>query len=122
MSSAGAPDLALVPSEPSDAPIVDRVFSHWQSKCSKPKARRTPQRVAKIRARLREGYPEADLLAAIDFVAASDFHRGANDRGQRYDDLELILRDGTHVEKYRDSRTPVPTAPQRSNADILRDT
>jgi hypothetical protein len=30
----------------------------------------------------------------------SDWHMGDNPRGKRYDDLELILRDSAHIERF----------------------
>jgi len=53
-----------------------------------------------IRARLGDGYSVEDLCLAIDGCAASAFHMGENDTGQRYDSLCLILRDADHVDKF----------------------
>lgn len=81
---------------------VRKIFQHWQYTCDHPKAKATPERVAKIRQRLRDGYTEADIIAAINGCAASPFHRGENENATRYDDLTLILRNGSTLEKFRD--------------------
>jgi len=68
-----------------------------------PKAFLTPQPNSKewnkIRDRLREGSTVEDLTAAIDGYHRSPFHLGANETKTRYLDLELIVRDGSHVTK-----------------------
>lgn len=76
------------------AAAVTRIFSHWQRALDKPHATLTPERASKVNARLRK-YTEAQIKAAIDAVAGSEFHRE-----KRHDDLELICRTDTHVEKY----------------------
>jgi hypothetical protein len=52
-----------------------------------------------VRDRLREGSTVEDLKTAIDGYHRSPFHCGENERGQRYLDLTLIVRDGSHVAK-----------------------
>jgi hypothetical protein len=98
--SAGA-DLAVVPP-------VDQVFAHWKTATGHPKAKLTPKRKRAITDRLREGYPVDTLLAAVDGCRASPFHQGDNKGGTVYDDIELICRDGEHVEKFVDRLRPPP--------------
>lgn len=45
-------------------------------------------------------YDEDTLMLAIEGCAASAFHRGDNDRQTEYCDLELILRDEAHIERF----------------------
>ncbi len=40
----------------------------------------------------------------------SPHHRGQNDRGQPYCDLELLLRDAAHIERFRDLDRDPPRA------------
>lgn len=84
---------------------VKEVFDHWVERMSKPRARLTADRTAKIQSRLREGFSNEDLKAAIDGCAQSPFHMGANDTGQKHNDITLICRSGSHVERFRDLAT-----------------
>jgi len=74
---------------------IDRVFVHWQKRSGHLRARKTKERIKAIRARLRDGYAEADLIKAIDGNAGSEFHREGG-----HDDLILICRNGSMVEKF----------------------
>lgn len=95
---------------PSDAPAVaertpiERVFDHWVFMLGK-NARRTALGPARRRAieRALALYDEEALLLAIEGCAASAWHAGENDRGRAFDDLELILRDEAHVERFADA-------------------
>jgi len=53
-----------------------------------------------VRARLEEGYLVDALKLAIDGCHRSPFHQGENERGTKYDSLELIMRDSDHVAKF----------------------
>lgn len=80
---------------------VVRVFEHWVDMLGK-----NPKRCAlgptrrKVIARALDLYDEDTVLLAIEGCATSPFHLGENDRGHEYTDLELILRDEAHVEKF----------------------
>ncbi len=56
-------------------------------------------RVELIAARLADGWTVDDLSTACRGYGASPFHSGDNDRGQRYQAIELWLRDAAHVEQ-----------------------
>jgi hypothetical protein len=78
-------------------PAAVRVFEHWRS-VHRPTARVFDAKTRKaVEARLAEGFTEADLIQAIDGCKASPHHQGQNDRGKKYDSLELICRDGSKV-------------------------
>lgn len=76
---------------------VRAVFDAWQTECGHTRAKLTQDRRQKVRARLREGYTRQDLIQAVRGAA-----RGAyvDARGIKWDDLSLICRDGTHVERF----------------------
>lgn len=63
-------------------------------------ARPTPGRLTKLRARLADGYSAAQIRQAIDALATSDFHNGQNDRGQVYNDLTFLCRNGETLERF----------------------
>lgn len=88
------------------------IFEHWKAVMEKPRAQLTADRSAKIHARLNEGYSTRDIKLAIDGCANSAYHRGQNDTGMSYDDLEFICRHGSKIEKFRDlalKRAPEPS-------------
>lgn len=80
-----------------------RIFEHWVFMLGKhprrtalgPTRRRSIERMLAL-------YDEETLLLAIEGCAASAWHAGENDRGRAFDDLELILRDEAHVERFAD--------------------
>jgi hypothetical protein len=94
---------------------VRLVFEHWTVVMNKPKAKLTGDRERRIKARIREGYTVDDLKAAVDGCKASDFHQGRDPKsdGKVWDDLELICRDGKHVEQFMGhSKSPEPAKPK----------
>jgi hypothetical protein len=80
-------------------PRIGIVFQHWLQRMNKDPTRTklTPQRRAKIQARLRDSSLQ-EILAAIDRCAESPWHMGENDRGKPYNDLTLILRSRDKLE------------------------
>lgn len=96
-------DLGASQGKPAaSSPTADRVFGAWLEATGRDPARTrlTAQRRKKIDARLREGYSDDELVAAVRGIALSAFHRGENDTGTRYDDLTVALRDGGQVERF----------------------
>lgn len=84
-----------------DADGVREVFAHYRTYHPRafPAPKAKGQEWRKIRERLREGHTVEDLKAAIDGYHRSPFHCGENDTGAKYLDLELFVRDGSHVAK-----------------------
>ncbi len=77
---------------------VREVVKHYQD--FHPKSKPGKKEKAKIRLRLKDGYSVDDLKAAIDGCHRSPFHCGENDRGKKYQSLELIMRDASHVTEF----------------------
>ena len=111
------PELFGVPvGRAKDDAVALGVFKYWAEARHRalglngagPKQVPTKRRLARIRARLKEGYTPAELRRAIDGVLCSEFHlRGG------YTDIELICRDQAHVEQYR----AMKQAPAAGTAD-----
>jgi hypothetical protein len=78
---------------------VKAVFQYWQQKLNHPQAKLTPERQRKISTALKN-YSAASLCQAIDGCAVTPHNMGQNDRGEVYDDIELILRDAKHIERF----------------------
>lgn len=91
--SARPPDLARV------------VFDAWAESTGRTRTVLDQKRRRLIEAMLKV-YPVEDLLKAATGWKRSAFHRGENDKGRVYNDLELIFRDAHHVEQFRDYAEP----------------
>lgn len=100
LESRAEPKPSTAPEEAAREEAWRRIFAHWRSALGKAQAKPTAGRKRKVLARLRAGYSEAEILRAIDALSRSDFHLGHNDRGQRYDDLDLICRTDEKLEKW----------------------
>jgi hypothetical protein len=86
-------------------PIVEGMGLDWASQFAKLNANQArwgldTKRRAAVAGRLKDGYPVADLLTAIDGCKASAWHQGRNDRQRPFNDLGLICRDSAHVEQF----------------------
>ena len=93
---------------------VREIFDHWVSVMGKSsKVTLTPKRREKIQTRLKDGYTVEDIKLAINGCANSSYHMGQNPQGTVYDDLELICREGTQIEKFRDNYGKSPTTPDQ---------
>jgi len=79
---------------------VDLVFNYWQSRLDHPGSKLTPKRRQRIVSRLKDNYTVDQIKQAIDGCALSPFHQGLNDNQTKYDDIELICRDGEKIEKF----------------------
>ncbi len=80
--------------------IVRRVFEHWQKVMGHPGANLDPKRRGVIERALKLGYDEAACCKAIDGCKRTPYNQGDNDAGTTYDSLDLVLRDGTHIDRF----------------------
>jgi hypothetical protein len=109
--------------------VVLSVFDHYRQYHQQ--AHKKPSPKSKewkaIAARLSEGYTGDDLIQAIDGMHKSPFHMGENDRGKRYDSLELCMRDGSKVQQFielagqgtPDAKTEAERRRQRERAEWM---
>jgi hypothetical protein len=86
---------------------VRLVFEHWQKVMNHPRAKLTPERQRKIERSLKN-YDAASLCKAIDGCSKTPHNMGKNDRSEVYDDIELILRDASHIERFMRNAANVP--------------
>ncbi|HEY1956719.1 MAG TPA: hypothetical protein VGH28_13960 [Polyangiaceae bacterium] len=61
----------------------------------------TDARLKLVRARLKEGFSEDDLLRAVDGLFATPWNMGENDRHTKYVDVEHVFREAKQVERHR---------------------
>jgi hypothetical protein len=81
--------------------LIEDVFNHWIDAMGK-----NPKRVALDEKRRRNignaisFYGVETCKDAIDGCLLSDFHMGRNRQNKKYNDIELILRDAEHIERF----------------------
>lgn len=97
---ADAPLSSSQKREPDRSDEIQEVFAYWQERLNHGRAKLDEKRRKKIRDRLKDGYTVADLKDAIDGITKSPHHMGENESSAIYDDIELICRDGPHVDKF----------------------
>lgn len=90
---------------------IKRIFAVWQAMCDHPKAILDDKRRKLILRWLKSGYTEQQLADAIRGCSVTPHNMGVNDRGERYDDLGLILRDGDHIDRFCRNWERPPTPP-----------
>ena len=76
------------------------VFDYWQKFHNHPQAKLDDKRSRAIKARLKDGYSVGELCKAVEGCKYSEYHQGKNDNGMVYDDIELICRNATNVDKF----------------------
>jgi hypothetical protein len=89
--AAGVPETEII-----------EVYEHWIN-VMRPGKKRVPALDDKRRLKVASAiadYGAEECKRAIDGCARSDFHMGRNKQKKRYDDLELILRDQDHIERF----------------------
>lgn len=90
---------------------ADDVFAYWKSTMDKKRAILDAKRRRAIDTRLRDGWTVAELKKAVDGCRLSSFHQGDNERGKKYNDIELICRDSSHVERFLEEAERMPMKP-----------
>jgi len=80
-------------------PDHERVFEYWKQTLNHPTAKFTKERQVKVKQRLKT-YSLDDICRAIDGCKVSPHNMGLNDRHTVYDDLELICRNDTNLERF----------------------
>ena len=82
------------------ADVAEHVFEAWKGATGRNGRTVLTAQRRKLLARWLPVYPPEILLAAAAGVRWSPHHMGDNDRGTKYDSLELIFRDEKHIELF----------------------
>jgi hypothetical protein len=80
--------------------VVQQVFDAWKGATGRNGRTAFTGRRRALLSRWQSVYPPEILLAAAVGVRWSPHHMGDNDRGTKYDSLELIFRDEKHIELF----------------------
>ena len=94
---------------------VKDIFQHWKECLNHKKAKLDEKRIATIRRALLCGYTPNQLCEAITGCSLTPYNMGNNAQGQRYDSLDLILRDADHIDKFIHNATS-PPVPKKQDA------
>lgn len=98
-----------------DAADVQAVFEHWQQRLDHPQAKLDDKRRKAIKARLADGYTVDELKTAVDGILRDAHKMGNNDRGRKFDDIELACRTAANVDALIELATkgaPASTTPR----------
>jgi len=76
------------------------VFKCWKTTLNHKRSNLDDKRKKQIEKALSLGYSSDELQQAIIGCSKSDFHMGVNDRGQKYDSINLIFRDADQIDKF----------------------
>ena len=83
---------------------VQEIFNHWVLVMKKSSGSLlNNKRTKAIKARLAEGYTVEQIKDAIVGCSMTPHNMGKNDNGKKYDDLELICRNGSNVERFAEN-------------------
>lgn len=96
------PNNTVVKRDSQQADDSQQIFEYWCLVMQKNGAAKfTADRKRAVKARLKEGYTIDHIKQAIDGCAKSDWHMARDGRNTtKYDDLELICRNGSQLEKF----------------------
>jgi len=97
------------------------VFAHWLQVMGKSaNTKLTDIREKAIRDRLKS-YSQQEIMDAIEGCAASPWHMGNNPEHQLHNDIELICRDDSHVERFMEMAPSVMAAQNRRRKPVARE-
>jgi hypothetical protein len=103
-----------------DSEVIRQLFDFWRSMTGRNGSTQlTDKRRTAIRARIREGATPELIRRAIAGAAGSNFHRGENPRGIRYDQLERILKNRDELERFAEMPPAREPATTRNGAAAL---
>ena len=104
--------------ETPDVQAVVSIFDFWKETFNHPKSLLDDNRKRRIKAALKMGYTVDDLKEAITGCSLTPHNMGDNDRGQRYDGLNVILKDADNIDRFiANAGSPPKSKPKPSGND-----
>lgn len=95
------------------------VFNYWKEVMKKSNSSiLNAKRTKAITGRLKEGYTVEQIKMAIVGCSMTPHNMGQNNNGKKYDDLELICRDGVQVERFANNAQQ--QAPERYGQHVSK--
>lgn len=96
----GAPaDASESPEAPKHDPVQE-VFAYWQEIMQSPRSVLDDKRRKAIKTALRNGHSAEDLRRAIRGCSKTPHNMGHNDRREKYNGIELILRSADQIDRF----------------------
>lgn len=97
--------------KPSVAPArpaaVEEIFDYWRETMNHPGAKLDDKRHKSIARALKTGYSVGDCKRAITGCSLTPHNMGDNERGQRYDAVDLIFRCADQIDRFiRNAQSP----------------
>lgn len=100
--------------------IIQQLFGYWQLLMKRPHAKLDNHRRYKIKQALQLGYSLEELKTAIRGCSKTPFNVGDNPNKQYYNDITLIFRDASHIERFVDKgKGECRSASCRQNNELL---
>jgi hypothetical protein len=104
-----------------DRDVVAEVFAYWQKVMDSPRSQLDEKRRKAIKGALKL-YEPRQVCEAILGCSRSAWHMGENDRRQKFNGLDLILRDADHIDRFTELASKRATGAEsieQRNARIL---
>lgn len=79
---------------------VEEIFDYWREVMSSPRSVLDAKRKKAIERALKDGYSVDDLKRAILGCSMTPHNMGQNDRGQKYNGIELIFRSADQIDRF----------------------
>lgn len=96
----GAQLKLVADASPQTMSPTEQVFDFWKTVMEKPRAQLGPTRSKSISSALAIGYSVDDLQLAIVGCKFDAWSQGQNDRSTPYNDVELICRNETKIDRF----------------------
>ena len=95
---------------------IGHLFGFWKETMKKSGATKLDsKRKTAIKNRLKDGYSVEDIRLAIINCSLTPHNMGQNDRGQKFNDIELICRNAANLERFMESN---PLQAQQQSTDF----
>lgn len=96
-----------------DPDDIEKIFGYWKRRMNHDRAQLSDDRRKVIRKALKAGYTPHDLCRAIEGCSLTPHNMGENERGEKYDSIELILRDAAHIDRFMANAKTPPKVPEK---------
>ena len=100
---------------------IHEIFDFWKVTMNHPNAKLDDRRRQKIKKALVLGYSKDDLIDAVRGCAMTSFNMGDNDNHKVYDDIELILRNSSNIERFINNSKGKIEFVKKSKKELLRE-